>query len=586
MTLEWAKADVLLILDCCYAAQAARARDGTRKFDILAAAPMHGYTPLPGPRSFTKAVMTVTRTLMAERGHVPVHTLHERLCRREVGLTQTPVTVIKGPRSVTLLPLDPHTSMQGSARSTIPRHPTVTSDREKDPQESLVPVASWLTQEVPPSVSSITVERVIESTKGVSQAVSSLSKEETDQSSPTTKRRWQRILELWFLLKNIITSFFSPSMHINVLDLQERANLLLREIDRANFNVLEALTDVVAQSSEMDEHLKSFMSHLTEEDIQLLKTLLVKRAATTDRKIHGSGCEGGGRKDDGRWNFKEYKRYGPHESARDVATLKEYAAELAKMLSKETPLEFLTLPFSDYIHHAKEHYFVFNFDIPSIYKAKWVTLYDIITKGEIRDNPTLEERLSMAHGLATAVYNWHIANWVHQGINSHDIIFFQKKNTSKWDYSRPFVGGFDYARPLHARSIGRQVQNLRDDVYRHPERLSPRVGRPPHRRSHDVYSLGVVLLELGVWDAACNIANPENQATLTIRDMHRRLTSAVGNNLAFKVGSRYRDAVDICLRSDKLTPRANVNDPDDFSFSQKFKFDVVDKLAEGVKIPS
>lgn len=113
-----------------------------------------------------------------------------------------------------------------------------------------------------------------------------------------------------------VASFFSnePAEESNALALQERANSLLHDIDRANFDVLQALTEVVANSSESNEHLESFINHLPKEDIHLLKTLLVKIAAATDQKIGGSDVEGVDGAGDDRHKFVGYKRYGQHEN--------------------------------------------------------------------------------------------------------------------------------------------------------------------------------------------------------------------------------------------------------------------------------
>ena len=75
--------DVLLILDCCYGAQAARDRIQGRLIpedvESLAACPMGRQTNGPGPLSFTSKFIEVAKATMIDYGCMKVSDLHARL---------------------------------------------------------------------------------------------------------------------------------------------------------------------------------------------------------------------------------------------------------------------------------------------------------------------------------------------------------------------------------------------------------------------------------------------------------------------------------------------------------------------------
>jgi len=90
---------------------------------------------------------------------------------------------------------------------------------------------------------------------------------------------------------------------------------------------------------------------------------------------------------------------------------------------------------------------------------------------------------------------------VHESFRSENVLFFPAqthgtgKTPSVVDYSQPWVLGFEFSRPEGFFSAGLADFCPARDVYRHPERQ----GRPEavFNKLHDIYALGVVLLEIG-----------------------------------------------------------------------------------------
>lgn len=86
-TLSSSNGDVLLLLDCCHAGQAARDRFA-HKFQLLAAATMNLVTPGPtaSHKSFTSVLISELTALAVEPNGFLVSELHARMVRKEAGL--------------------------------------------------------------------------------------------------------------------------------------------------------------------------------------------------------------------------------------------------------------------------------------------------------------------------------------------------------------------------------------------------------------------------------------------------------------------------------------------------------------------
>ncbi|MCJ1372417.1 hypothetical protein MMC20_003641 [Loxospora ochrophaea] len=120
MTLEPKDADVLVLLDCCYAASSARARSRKRKrTELIAACGYDRKTAGVSPVSFTRNLIDVLEELLAnQRYPVPVSTLYKELlvqmknqynCRQNrgdpLGLPSTPIHCHLGDSSETSEPI-------------------------------------------------------------------------------------------------------------------------------------------------------------------------------------------------------------------------------------------------------------------------------------------------------------------------------------------------------------------------------------------------------------------------------------------------------------------------------------------------
>lgn len=177
-----------------------------------------------------------------------------------------------------------------------------------------------------------------------------------------------------------------------------------------------------------------------------------------------------------------------------------------------------------------------------------LTLKGLITRtqGKVRLPPmhSLTERFFVALALATAVFFLHSVRFLHHAITSYNVLMLERGSTlpkKRFPHSlgAPFLVGFETVKELHTASDGR-AHPTPEVVYQHPDRLLPN-GRPKYSEIHDVYSLGMVLLELAIWKPLeryeTDLTGPSRSEKLA--DLLMLVDTSMGR--------RYRKVVEWCL---------------------------------------
>lgn len=133
---------------------------------------------------------------------------------------------------------------------------------------------------------------------------------------------------------------------------------------------------------------------------------------------------------------------------------------------------------------------------------------------EAASKPAIHSRLSLAMALSEAVLSVHSARLVHKSIRPETIILFEKRNEDETQCNGETSLGVPI---LTAWSMSRKTDELssrvgEDDwmknIYRHPQRQGLQLEKRYHM-GHDLFSLGVCLLELGLWEPLIAVENDQ-----------------------------------------------------------------------------
>ncbi|KAK8874940.1 prion-inhibition and propagation-domain-containing protein [Apiospora arundinis] len=184
------------------------------------------------------------------------------------------------------------------------------------------------------------------------------------------------------------------------------------------------------------------------------------------------------------------------------------------------------------------------------------TLHALISSNDLK-TPDLNERVRLAQTLAVALWSLHSLDWLHKSLCSNNILFFPAPSTSSSaedtttasttlvpDISSPYLVGFDASRPDMDTDMSVASKNPSIlDLHRHPKSLSG-LARRPYCKSYDVYSLGLVLLEIGLWKSLQTYYKPHYSAE---RWRDRVVLPVLVPGLGNRTGRVYREVVERCL---------------------------------------
>jgi hypothetical protein len=216
-------------------------------------------------------------------------------------------------------------------------------------------------------------------------------------------------------------------------------------------------------------------------------------------------------------------------------------------------------------------------DVDSESEVNPVTLYQMLTLSSENKLPTpaLGDRFVLARTLASALALFHASKWLHKGLCSQNILFFRQDGFEKdvlTSLENPYIGGFDYARPDRpgvASGPSSLSIDVERNVYRHPdvqnEPIEPSSSvTPDHgtahvqsetrpiknsnpitrfQKIHDIYSLGIVLYEIGMW----HLSSGEYLKSMRPKDFRDKLLENCAK-LAPLMGTKYERVVRSCLK--------------------------------------
>ncbi|MCJ1401235.1 hypothetical protein MMC11_004447 [Xylographa trunciseda] len=191
---------------------------------------------------------------------------------------------------------------------------------------------------------------------------------------------------------------------------------------------------------------------------------------------------------------------------------------------------------------------------------------------KIRD---LASRFAIAKALALSFYRLHSVGWLHKSFRSDNVLFFEPPDQDPYDLAPPFVCGFDFSRQDTPAEMTEDVPTVllsqstdrERAFYKHPDLDRRQPIEPPtkddseetvnakvkaaealsrefrYRKAYDIYSLGIVLLEIGMWKPVKDMG----PSTQSVADWRHRLHDRLLVELRSRMGKKYFEVVERCL---------------------------------------
>lgn len=189
-------------------------------------------------------------------------------------------------------------------------------------------------------------------------------------------------------------------------------------------------------------------------------------------------------------------------TAGDRKIIKARLNQLAFLLNRQDkPAEFRSPCCIGYCDRAIDDVMQYGlvFEIPPMETASpnLRTLRDCFTNTR---PPTLTARIALANSIVECLLCLHAVNWLHKGLRSDNVLFNLSPEiaSSLVSLANPLISGFDFSRPDTADEITmKSTTRARYDYYKHPQLLRHSTTRS--HKSHDIYALGIVLVELALW---------------------------------------------------------------------------------------
>lgn len=234
-------------------------------------------------------------------------------------------------------------------------------------------------------------------------------------------------------------------------------------------------------------------------------------------------------------------------------------------------------------------------------KFTLITLRRILNYGS---EPPITARISLSSALADSLFSFLAIDWLHKGLRSENILFFGEE-VADTSLSIPYITGYDLAQPSEASEMDEEPPvDPWSDIYLHPN-VQSGGARNFYRKSYDMYSLGIILLEIALWRPIETILGIEDLKAIGVSELRgirgkllglheeRERGEFVDNlltppgsskylkEIAHKCGDSYRDIVELCLRASEAEKPAYRGESRGSMRSRlqiMFKQEITDKL--------
>ncbi|KAH8692515.1 hypothetical protein GQ44DRAFT_719799 [Phaeosphaeriaceae sp. PMI808] len=374
------------------------------------------------------------------------------------------------------------------------------------------------------------------------------------------KEDLQRLVSSFAHWNNCLENFL-PSTRRMLLDLSSSSALLESEVDPSNLQKIHAaastgLYESLARRAKLKQmnlgpssgsSLKKAFKCLDEKDISSI--LLASRGVATfsDYGREPVKCL---------IEWKSYADLADYDSILAAEKQVEGLVNLSNFNKKPATMNVLeSFGYFQYEDHENRLFgFISSFPPKSEINQAPVSLNELLVDAAKSKRsytlPSLPQRVRVAQKIAITLLELHNAEWLHKDLNSRNVLFFYS-NPTALDLNTPWVSGFEYARPDDISAISFSVRASSMNMYRHPSLLGPFTPgqkRPRFQRIHDIYSFGVLLLEIGLWRQVGDF----RKANVKPADFTGALKQLANRELSHRMGDIYRDVVLRCMDGECL----------------------------------
>ena len=247
----------------------------------------------------------------------------------------------------------------------------------------------------------------------------------------------------------------------------------------------------------------------------------------------------------------EFKFLGPDKVAQRKLSVR--AENLAILLSQVETASLHTLQCKGFI--KKSGYILLVFELPASTVPVAISTssdraYLTLSNARLQHDclPDLHTRLSWALRLSQTVLQLHTAGWVHKSISPAHVLFLKRQGENESEsrqFAGPYLSGFGCAREISPSAFSDEQPYMPEETaYRHA--LAQGLRRCPFRPQFDVYALGIVLIELGLWSSISDVLQTTNSQIPTAI-MDSATLSSVRRKMEFSLPRNFVDAAFIAL---------------------------------------
>lgn len=500
-----ADCDVAIILDCCFAGQAARSVSA-QTIELLAATDKDQWVPSSTSswQTFTEALIKAMGSTIKKDGVVTLRGLAKNLSQADAGLHRQPFYVwlggdhSAGPIKLAKLrdPRDSHARLrETNSAVSLQLRLSLFEPLNSETASSLI---RWMTRDSPTSIEDIQfAEKAFAEANDTSQLCNQLLEVRSQADGQLLSYlSEQGQAEGLALLSHLRSAMSSPtSTHLTDIEAMEiiktvkqRSQDLVVFIEdslpRLNTRSLQALD--AGENQDLKTRINMRLTLITQ-DMPDKETAIA--FDVTDPPREGQRFRMGSK--DSKRVLVEYFYYEATKSNSDASILQQ-VRRISALHTEAKSRAFHSMQGVGFLRESFPRVrYGMIYQTPEQTKGQpFSCLSNLISA--VKSVP-LEVRMRAAYALCEALLNLHSIGWYHKAIKSENVLYFGRDSESggkgffdKWELHFPYLIGFDCSRPSDVETHSTVDFTTANNIYRHPDRWGC---ANPFQRHHDIYAL-------------------------------------------------------------------------------------------------